>query len=199
MTSWNRGRLQLFGQDMKVISCEIDGILVIEPSLHADSRGFFLETFESERYRAAGIADRFVQDNHSRSVKNVLRGMHFRRKFPQAQLLTVMRGRIFDVVVDIRPGSPTFGKWFGTELGDEGPRQVYMPEGFAHGFCVLSDIADLHYKVSRPYQADDEAGLRWSDPQLGIAWPVANPVVSPRDNMYPCLKDLGLNSEGRAR
>lgn len=184
---------------MKVSKCHLDGILVIEPRVHADSRGFFLESFESGRYHALGITDRFVQDSHSRSTRNVLRGLHFRKKCPQAQLLTVMHGRIFDVVVDIRRGSPTFGKWFGAELSDEGPRQVYMPHGFAHGFCVLSESADLHYKVTQPYDAEDEAGLCWNDPELRISWPVSDPIMSPRDRAHPYLKDLGLSDRDPGR
>jgi dTDP-4-dehydrorhamnose 3,5-epimerase len=176
---------------LKVITCHLEGIRVIEPAVYTDHRGFFLESFEHGRYREFGIMDSFVQDNHSRSFKNVLRGLHFTKLRPQAQLLTVMSGRIFDVVVDLREGSPTFGGWFGTELSsEERLRQVYMPAGFAHGFCVLSDVADLHYKVSQSYDPADEWGLRWNDPDVGIVWPVRDPEVSPRDREYPFLKDL---------
>lgn len=174
---------------MKVMKCSLEGILLFEPSIYADNRGFFLESFEQERYRALGITEEFVQDNHSRSAKNVLRGLHFTKKKPQAQLLTVMRGKIFDVVVDIRKNSPTFGSWFGTELSDQGIRQVYMKHGFAHGFCVLSDYADLHYKVSQQYDPSDDGGLLWNDPAIGIDWPVDTPIVSKRDKNHPLLKD----------
>jgi dTDP-4-dehydrorhamnose 3,5-epimerase len=175
---------------MKVTKCHLEGILLIEPIVFADNRGFFLESFEQQRYSEAGIRDRFIQENHSRSKQNVLRGLHFTKNKPQAQLLTVMRGRIFDVVVDLRRDSPTFGRWFGTELTAEGKPQIYMPHGFAHGFCVLSDVADLHYKVSQPYDPADEGGLRWNDPDIGIAWPVEAPEISLRDSAHPLLGEL---------
>ncbi len=166
------------------------GLLVIEPRCFQDERGFFLETYQAKRYQDAGIVDTFVQDNQSRSMKGVLRGMHFQVNHPQAQIVTVMRGRIFDVGVDLRLTSPTFGKWFGIELHDNGPRQIYMAPGFAHGFCVLSDWADLHYKVSRNYDANDEGGLHWRDSDVGITWPVNDPIVTSRDEHYPKLKEL---------
>jgi dTDP-4-dehydrorhamnose 3,5-epimerase len=176
---------------MHVESTRLSGLLVILPRCFQDDRGFFLETYHSARYRAAGIPDDFVQDNHSRSARGVLRGLHFTVERPQAQIVTVMRGRIFDVAVDVRRNSPTFGQWFGAELREEGPaRQIYMAPGFAHGFCVLSDFADLHYKVSRLYDPHDEGGLLWNDPEIGIAWPIENPIVSARDAAYPHLKDL---------
>lgn len=175
---------------MKIVAQPFDGIMVLEPRKFADERGFFLESFELDRYRALGITEDFVQDNHSRSVRGVLRGMHFTRRKPQAQILTVMRGKIFDVVVDVRKDSPTFGKWFGTELSDEGPRQVYMAHGFAHGFCVLSDVADLHYKVSQKYDPADDGGLRWDDPDVAIDWPSDGFVISRRDQSHPYLKGI---------
>lgn len=175
---------------MKITSASLEGILVIEPRCFRDERGFFLETYQEERYREAGIAEVFVQDNHSRSAKNVLRGLHFTRNKPQAQIVTVMRGRIFDVVVDVRKDSPTFGKWFGTELSDEGPSQVYMAHGFAHGFCVLSDYADLHYKVSQRYDPSDEGGLIWNDREVKIDWPIKYPVISARDQGHRKLEDI---------
>ncbi len=175
---------------MKVVSQPFSGIIVFEPKLISDSRGFFLESFEKERYRRFGIEEDFVQDNHSRSLRHVLRGLHFTRKRPQAQILTVIRGHIFDVVVDLRSGSTTFGNWFGTELRDEGPRQIYMTHGFAHGFCVLSDYADLHYKVSQCYNPSDNEGLRWNDPDVNIAWPVATPIISERDKLHPLLNSV---------
>lgn len=175
---------------MKITVTPLEGILVIEPRCFEDNRGFFLETYQRARYREAGIFDEFVQDNQSRSIKGVLRGMHFQVQRLQAQIVTVMRGRIFDVGVDLRPGSPTLGQWYGVELSDEGPRQIYMAPGFAHGFCVLSDWADLNYKVSRNYDAKDEGGLFWNDPDVGIRWPLSEPVVALRDANYPRLKDL---------
>ena len=167
---------------------------MIEPQRFGDERGFFLESYHEARYRAAGIADDFVQDNHSRSVKGVLRGMHFTVKRPQAQIVTVIRGKVFDVAVDLRRSSPTFGRWFGAELSDEGPRQVYMAAGFGHGFCVLSEIADLHYKVSSTYDHADEGGLLWNDPDVGIRWPIDAPIVSKRDGAYRRLRDLNRDS-----
>jgi dTDP-4-dehydrorhamnose 3,5-epimerase len=175
---------------MKFSPCPLDGVLLIEPAIFEDQRGFFLESFEEDRYHKAGITERFVQSNQSRSKKHVLRGMHFTKRKPQAQLLTVFRGTIFDVVVDLRKESPSFGKWFGTELGDGTTRQIYIPHGFAHGFCVLSDWADLHYKVSQRYDPHDEGGLIWNDGDLAIDWPIKNPVVSERDARYTPLKSL---------
>lgn len=175
---------------MKVSKCHLEGILLIEPATYNDDRGFFLESYEQERYREFGITENFVQDNHSRSMKNVLRGLHYTRNKPQAQIVTVMRGRIFDVVVDVRKDSPTFGRWFGTELSDAGPRQIYMAHGFAHGFCVLSDWADLHYKVSQRYDPSDEGGLIWNDSDVKIDWPIKNPHISARDMGYRKLEDL---------
>lgn len=178
---------------MIITATPLDGMLVIEPKCYQDERGFFLETYQAERYHEAGIHDTFVQDNQSRSMKNVLRGMHFQVKHPQAQMVTVMRGKVFDVGVDLRATSPTFGKWFGVELSDEGPRQIYMAPGFAHGFVVLSDWADLHYKVSRIYDAQDEGGLLWNDADVGIKWPADNPIVTARDASYPKLIELSSN------
>ena len=168
----------------------LDGLLLIEPRRFADTRGFFLESYQRERYVAAGIDVDFVQDNHSRSVKGVLRGLHFQVKRPQAQIVTLIHGRVFDVAVDLRPKSATFGKWFGAELSEEGPRQLYMAPGFAHGFCVLSDVADLHYKVSRYYDHADEGGLAWNDPDVGIRWPIEPASISPRDAEFPRLSAL---------
>ena len=175
---------------MNVVATPLDGLVIVEPRCFEDARGFFLETYQEARYHDAGIRDRFVQDNQSRSVKGVLRGLHFQVKRPQAQIVTVVRGQVFDVGVDLRPASRTFGQWFGVELSDAGPRQVYMAPGFAHGFCVLSDAADLHYKVSRRYDPADEGGLLWSDPDVRISWPVAAPDVSSRDAAYPMLRNL---------
>jgi dTDP-4-dehydrorhamnose 3,5-epimerase len=180
---------------MRVLETELSGLLIIEPHCFRDERGLFFESFQSSRYREAGILDEFVQDNYSRSVKGVLRGLHFTVNHPQAQIVTVVRGKIFDVAVDLRKSSQTFGRWFGVELGDEGPRrQIYMAAGFAHGFCALSEIADLHYKVSCLYDHADEGGLLWNDPQIGIRWPIDQPILSPRDASYPPLRDLDASS-----
>ena len=175
---------------MKVEKTPIDGLLVIEPKYFGDARGFFMESFQRERYAQAGITEDFVQDNQSRSAKGILRGMHFQKKWPQAQIVTVLRGCIFDVGVDLRPRSATFGRWFGIELSDTGPRQLYMAAGIAHGYCVLSGMVDLHYKCSRYYEPRDEAGLLWNDPDVGIAWPIVPSGISPRDAAYPKLRDL---------
>lgn len=166
---------------MKVFPTDLDGVLVIEPQVHRDERGFFAETYHAARYAAAGIGATFVQDNHSRSVKHTLRGLHAQLERPQAKLLRVLRGRIFDVVVDVRVGSPTFKRWVGVELSDENFRQIFVPIGFAHGFCVLSDVAEVEYKCSDVYQAGDELGLAWNDPEIGVAWPVKDPLLSPKD------------------
>jgi len=178
---------------MIITQTPFKGLIVIEPRCFQDDRGFFLETYQETRYHKAGILDKFVQDNQSRSQKGVLRGMHFQIKRPQSQLLTVLRGHIYDVCVDIRKESSTYGKWFGVELSDMGPRQIYMAPGFAHGFYVLSDWADLHYKVSCEYNASDEGGLFWNDPDVGILWPTSSPIITPRDASYPRFKDLLLS------
>ena len=176
---------------MKIFAAPLDGLLVIEPNCFRDERGFFLETYQEKRYHDAGIRDRFVQDNQSRSLRGVLRGMHFQVKRPQAQMVTVLRGSVFDVGVDLRPASITFGRWYGIELGDStGPRQIYMPPGFAHGFCVLSEWADLHYKVSRTYDAADEGGLLWNDGDVGVKWPLDTPTIHERDARFPRLCEL---------
>lgn len=175
---------------MRVDETGLSGLLLIEPRCFQDERGFFLETFHLERYGAVGIVHGFVQDNHSRSRQGVLRGLHFQIKRPHAQIVTVIRGRIFDVAVDLRPDSATFGRWQGVELSDEGPRQLYMAPGFAHGFCVLSDFADVHCKVSQLYDEADEGGLVRNDADVGICWPIVGPIVSQRDSAYPALRQL---------
>jgi dTDP-4-dehydrorhamnose 3,5-epimerase len=179
---------------IKINKTDLDGFLVIEPKCFHDSRGFFLETYQKEIYLSAGIKDTFVQDNQSRSTKGVLRGMHFQVKRPQAQIITVLRGCIYDVGVDLRINSPTFGQSFGLQLSEEGPRQIYMAPGFAHGFCVLSDVVDLHYKVSRIYDPSDECGLHWSDPEINIEWPSIDFEVNKRDNNYQFLANLKDNN-----
>jgi dTDP-4-dehydrorhamnose 3,5-epimerase len=179
---------------MLVKDTDLAGLLLIEPSCFRDERGFFLESFQAERYREYGLAEDFAQDNHSRSRCNVLRGIHFQVKRPQAQIVTVIRGRIFDVAVDLRPGSSTFARWYGVELSDEGPRQLYMPPGFGHGFCVLSEFADLHYKVSRLYDRSDEGGLVWNDKDVGIRWPIDAPIISERDCSYPRLSEIAAEN-----
>ena len=175
---------------IKAKKTPLEGFLILELETFKDDRGFFLETFQEKRYKEAGIKDKFVQDNQSRSSKGVLRGMHFQVKRPQAQIVTVMRGCIFDVGVDLRQNSSTFGQWYGVELSDIGQRQVYMAPGIAHGFCVLSDLADLHYKVSRFYDSDDECGMLWNDSEVNIDWPSINPLIHQRDATYQSLSQL---------
>ena len=175
---------------IKVKKTPLEGFLIVELQTFKDDRGFFLETFQEKSYKKVGIMDRFVQDNQSRSSKGVLRGMHFQVKRPQAQIVTVMRGCIFDVGVDLRQNSSTFGQWHGVELNDDGQRQVYMAPGIAHGFCVLSDLADLHYKVSRFYDPDDECGMVWNDPEVNIEWPSVTPLIHQRDATYQSLSQL---------
>lgn len=166
---------------MKVTDLDLAGLKLLEPQVFGDERGFFLETYSAPRFRAAGIDLPFVQDNHSRSVKGTLRGLHYQSSPGQAKVMRVSLGRIWDVAVDIRPESPTFGKWQAVELNDREHRQLFVPVGFAHGFCVLSDVAEVQYKVSAPYDAATECGLDYADPELAVAWPVTDPLLSARD------------------
>ncbi|MDM8544984.1 dTDP-4-dehydrorhamnose 3,5-epimerase [Candidatus Venteria ishoeyi] len=175
---------------MNVITTEIPGVLIIEPKVFGDERGFFLETYQAERYKAAGIAEPFVQDNHSRSRYGVLRGLHFQRQRPQGKLVSVTQGEVFDVAVDIRKDSPAFGRWVGITLTAENHTQFYVPPGCAHGFCVLSETADFTYKCTDYYQPDDEGSLIWNDPDVGIEWPISDPVLSEKDAKAPLLKAL---------
>jgi len=175
---------------VKVIETQLAGVLIVEPKVFGDHRGFFLETFQVERYRDAGIGLPFVQDNHSRSQRGVLRGLHFQRTRPQGKLVSVSRGAVYDVAVDINPDSPTCGQYVGVELNDENHRQLWVPPGYAHGFCVLSEVADFQYKCTDYYQPEDEGGLLWNDPDVGIPWPVAEPQLSAKDQLNPRLRDL---------
>jgi dTDP-4-dehydrorhamnose 3,5-epimerase len=176
---------------MNVIQTEIAGVLIIEPKVFGDARGFFLETFQAKRYKAAGIQEDFVQDNHSHSARGVLRGLHFQWQNPQGKLVFVTQGEVFDVAVDIRQGSPTFGQWQGVILSADTHRQFYVPPGCAHGFCVLSETADFQYKCTDYYNPQDEGAIRWDDPDVGIEWPLtAPPSLSQKDAEAPLLKDL---------
>jgi dTDP-4-dehydrorhamnose 3,5-epimerase len=166
---------------MQFLPTELSGVVVIEPKVFEDERGFFMESFHKERFAAAGIDVEFVQDNHSRSRQGVLRGLHYQLAHPQGKLVRVIRGRIFDVAVDLRRSSPTFGRSSGFELSEANRRQLYMAPGFAHGFCVTSDSAEVVYKCTEPYHPEDERTLLWNDPALEIAWPVANPIISAKD------------------
>ncbi len=176
---------------MKVETTALDGVLIVEPDLFQDKRGFFFETFNRKRYAEAGIDRVFVQDNLSFSTKGTLRGLHFQISHPQAKLVQVVEGEVFDVAVDIRKGSPTFGKWAGTHLSGDNKIQFFIPEGFAHGFAVLSETALFMYKCSALYDPADEGGIIWSDPEIAIDWPVTDPVVSEKDQRYPRLAELG--------
>jgi dTDP-4-dehydrorhamnose 3,5-epimerase len=174
---------------MKVMPTELPGVLRVEPRVFGDSRGFFVETFQAQRYQEAGIPGPFVQDNLSRSVKGTLRGLHFQEPDGQGKLVQVLAGAVWDVVVDVRKGSPTFGKWMGAELSSGNKWQLWIPPGFAHGFCVLSDSADFFYKVTSPYAPESERCVLWNDPDLAITWPVKEPLLSPKDQRAPRLKD----------
>jgi dTDP-4-dehydrorhamnose 3,5-epimerase len=178
---------------MRSLPTKLAGVLLVEPDVVQDPRGFFLETFSRRRYEEAGLPDDFVQDNQSRSNAGTIRGLHFQAHPGQAKLVRVARGRIWDVVVDIRRSSPTFGHHEGFELDDEAHRQLYVPIGFAHGFCVLSQVADVAYRVSSYYDADAEQGVRWDDPALGIRWPVTDPILSDRDQRMPVLSEIAAS------
>ncbi len=175
---------------MNIITTSLEGVLIIEPMVFKDNRGFFLETYNQNKYQKAGINRCFVQDNLSYSVNGTLRGLHFQIRHPQAKLVQVITGEIFDVAVDIRKGSSTFGKWTGVILSEHNKRQLFIPEGFAHGFCVLSNTAHFLYKCSDFYAPDDEGGIIWSDPNIGIEWPVKDTLISGKDKYYPCLCEL---------
>jgi len=173
---------------LKVLPTELPGVLIVEPDVFRDARGFFVETFHAARYRQGGIPYDFVQDNHSRSVRGTLRGLHAQRTRPQGKLVRAVRGEIFDVAVDIRPGSATFGKWAGGRLSEENFRQIFIPPGFAHGFCVLSEVAEVEYKCTDFYDRADEIGARWDS--AGIEWPIEHPLLSPKDAALPTLAEL---------
>jgi len=177
---------------MEVVKTPLDGVLLIKPKVWRDKRGYFVETWNKNRYEALGISLPFVQDNRSRSTRGILRGLHFQRKFPQGKLVSVSSGSVFDVAVDIRKNSPTFGSWFGVELTDENQYQFWIPPGLAHGFCVCSDIADFSYKCTETYHPEDEGSIRWDDPDLSIAWPVTSPILSPKDLAAPLLRSAIL-------
>lgn len=163
---------------IKVTKCPIEGLYIIEPTVHGDSRGYFMETYSQRDMHEAGLDMVFVQDNQSMSVKGVLRGLHFQKQYPQGKLVRVIKGRVFDVAVDLRAGSATFGKWYGVELTEENKKQFYISEGFAHGFLVLSDTAEFCYKCTDFYHPGDEGGLAWNDPAIGIQWPEVSGIYS---------------------
>lgn len=175
-----------------VTPCDIEGLYVIEPTVFKDERGYFVETYNQNDMKEAGLDIVFVQDNQSMSTRGVLRGLHFQKQFPQGKLVRVVRGKVFDVAVDLRSDSKTYGKWFGVELSAENMKQFYIPEGFAHGFLVLSDEAEFCYKCSDFYHPGDEGGLAWNDPEIGVEWPLEEGVdliISEKDQKWKGLKD----------
>jgi len=189
---------------VKVLETSLPGVILVEPRVFGDSRGYFFESYHAPRYEEAGIPGpqpsagpdflrsptHFVQDNLSRSVKGTLRGLHFQEPHAQGKLVYCVRGAVFDVAVDIRRGSAHFGKWFGAELSEENHRQMWVPPGFAHGFCVLSDSADFFYKCTDLYHAECDRGVAWDDPDIGVVWPLASPILSEKDRRLPRLRDL---------
>lgn len=179
---------------IKVTKLEIPGLYLIEPMVYGDSRGYFMETYNQKDMHEAGLDMAFVQDNQSMSKKGVLRGLHYQKNYPQGKLVRVIRGAVFDVAVDLRKDSPTFTKWYGVELSAENKKQFYIPEGFAHGFLVLSDEAEFCYKVTDFWHPDDEGGIIWNDPTINVDWPpCCKPVLSEKDMKLPFLKDFDLN------
>lgn len=177
---------------IKVTRCEIEGLCVIEPTVHRDERGYFVETYNQNDMKEAGLDMVFVQDNQSMSSKGVLRGLHFQKNFPQGKLVRALKGRVFDVAVDLRSGSKTYGKWFGVELSEDNMKQFYIPEGFAHGFLVLSDTAIFAYKCTDFYHANDEGGLKWDDPEIGVDWPIEEGtelIISEKDQKWSGIRD----------
>ncbi|MBP3692414.1 MAG: dTDP-4-dehydrorhamnose 3,5-epimerase [Clostridia bacterium] len=177
------------------IKTDIDGVIIVEPKVFGDSRGYFMETYKETDFIEGGITAKFIQDNQSKSSKGVLRGLHFQKKYSQAKLVRVVKGSVFDVAVDLRPGSKTYGKWVGVELTAENKRQFFIPKNFAHGFLVLSDEAEFVYKCDDLYHPEEEGGLMWNDPDVGIEWPITDDMeikLSDKDKLHPCLKDIKL-------
>ena len=175
---------------MRRIDTEIPDVFLVEPEVHGDHRGFFMESYHRDRFSELGIQHEFVQDNHSRSRAGVLRGLHYQLGRPQAKLVRATRGRVFDVVVDLRRGSPTFSRWVGTELSEENRMMLFSPPGFGHGFLVLSDIAEFQYKCSDFYAPEEEHGIRWDDPSIGIDWPLADALLSEKDAAASRLAEI---------
>jgi dTDP-4-dehydrorhamnose 3,5-epimerase len=178
---------------MNIINTKLEGPIIIEPKVFGDNRGFFIETYHYSRYSEAGVDLPFIQDNHSRSSKGVLRGLHFQKTKPQGKLVRVVRGEVFDVAVDIRKDSPTFGHWEGVILSEDNKRQFYVPPGFAHGFVTLSDTADFEYKCTDYYDPADEGAIRWDDPEIGVEWPIALPQLSDKDKAALSFKEFKAN------
>jgi dTDP-4-dehydrorhamnose 3,5-epimerase len=177
---------------LKFIHTVLPGVVLIEPKVFGDDRGFFLETYNASRFREAGIVAAFVQDNHSRSASGVLRGLHYQEPNAQGKLVRCTRGSMWDVAVDIRNGSPTFGRWYAVELSEENKRMLWVPPGFAHGFCALTEACEVLYKCTNLYDPASQRGILWNDPQLGIPWPIRDPLLSPKDAAAPRLKDAAI-------
>lgn len=175
---------------MKVVETGLPGVLVVEPQVFGDSRGYFYESYNESKFRKAGIDRRFVQSNVSRSDRGVLRGLHYQWPNPQGKLVSVLEGEVFDVAVDIRRGSPTFGQWAGVMLTADNHRHLWIPEGFSHGFCVLSEHATFTYQCTALYDAEADAGIHWNDADIGIDWPLSDPQLSPKDTRVPLLRDI---------
>ena len=174
---------------MEFIQTEIADVILVKPTVIEDHRGFFMESYHIEKFKIGGINCTFVQDNHAKSVQNTLRGLHFQVQYPQAKLLRCLKGKVFDVAVDIRQDSLYFGKWVGEELSEENRYQLYIPEGFAHGYYVMSETAEIAYKCSEIYHPQDEQGIRWNDPEIAINWPGDNPILSEKDKALPMMAD----------
>lgn len=177
---------------LDVIKTALPGVFMVQPRVYADERGFFLETFHATKFRDAGLPDHFVQDNQSRSRLGVLRGLHYQEPNGQGKLVRCPRGAVWDVAVDVRVGSPFFGKWVGVELNEENSRMLWVPPGFAHGFCTMKDDSDVLYKCTAAWDPATERGIAWNDPDIGIHWPVAEPLLSPKDAAAPRLKDAAV-------
>jgi len=175
---------------MERIDTALPGVFLIKPKVFEDARGFFFETYHRDKMKSLGISEQFVQDNHSKSLKGTLRGLHFQVRYPQAKLCRVIQGAVLDVAVDIRPQSPHFGKWVGVVLSAENREEIYIPRGFAHGFLVLSDTAEFLYKCDEIYHPDDESGIIWNDPEIGINWGISDPILSNKDRSFPKLSVL---------
>ena len=174
---------------MEFIQTKISDVILVKPNVIEDYRGFFMESYHIDKFKTGGIQCTFVQDNHAKSVQNTLRGLHFQVQYPPAKLLRCINGKVFDVAVDIRKDSLTYGKWVGEVLSDENKHQLFIPAGFAHGYYVMSEVADIAYKCSEIYHPEDELGLRWNDPDIAIEWPVLNPILSNKDAILPFLAD----------
>ena len=178
---------------LTVEKCDIEGVLIITPEVREDARGYFMETYQKKDFEAVGVNVEFVQDNQSASRKGVLRGLHFQKEFPQDKLVRVIKGAVYDVCVDLREGSKTFGKWIGVELSEDNKKQFFIPKGFAHGFLVLSDYAEFVYKCSDFYHPNDEGGLKWNDPDIGVEWPLQEGVeliFSDKDTKWGGIKEF---------